>query len=334
MNPSGSALERASHCPASCALPKASHTGEAAIKGTDNHDKIEVALVVGGDLSNQPEAVRKAMVGATAVDVEVAYAINVETEMVRIIGRRIGRNYGKLEPGEIPLTVDAVITYGIGTTVYDWKSRARVTPAKHNLQIRAGCVAAMKTLGLASVGGAIAYLDDGYHDAITVDVFDMAAFFADMRKMLADIEEARERVALGGPPDVHAGPWCTYCPSMAYCPAHTQLARHMLGEIETIQKEIAFFSVEQVSKAWDLKKRLETMLEGVDESLRLRIQQSVIPRAGGKRLALVEVPGRTSFSKDKALARIRELGGATDDLTMQGKPFLQVQEVNMNGADK
>ncbi len=108
----------------------------------------------------------------------------------------------------------------------------------------------------------------------------------------------------------------------------------MLGELETIQKEVAFFTVEQVSKAWDLSKRIGKILETVDDSLRLRIQQSVIPRPNGKKLAMVEMPGRMGFDKEKALARIKELGGAVNDLTTRGKPYEQIKEVNMNGAIK
>ncbi len=230
--------------------------------------------------------------------------------------------------------VDAIITKPDGVWVYDWKSRKRVTPAKQNLQIRAGCIAAIKTLGISSVVGAIGYLDDGYTDVSVVDAFDAAVFFADMRAMLKRLADMKALVATGATPEVHAGPWCDYCPSMAYCPAHTRLALNMLGEIDALKQGVAFMTVEQVSKAWDLKKRLEGMLEAVDESLRLRIQQGVIPRPGGKRLAMVEMPGRMGFDKEKALARIKELGGTVNDLTSRGKPYEQIKEVNMNGASK
>jgi hypothetical protein len=328
VNPSGSGLERASKCAASCALTKASHTGEPAIKGTENHGEIEGGLVVGGDLSGLPQAVQTAMHWALKVDVEVAFAIDVEKETVRRIGSRIERAYGELGPTEIALTIDAIIYKASGCEVWDWKSRERVTSAKSNLQIRAGVVAVMFHEQLTKVHGGIGYLDNGETDEADFDMFDVAVFFSDMRAMLKSIHAAQELVASGGTPDVSAGPWCKYCPAMPYCPAHTRLAMTMIGELDYISKEIAFFSPDQVSKAWDTYKRLETILERAGESLRLRIGQSVIPRPGNKRLAMVEMPGRSTFDKDAALGRLKELGGSTEGLMKKGKPYFQVKEVN------
>lgn len=326
MNPSGSSIERAMRCAASCALPRAGHTGEAAIKGNENHDNIEGGLAVGGDLSRQPEVVQRAMEGATAVDIEVAYAIDVEKETVRLIGRRLKRNYGPLSPSEIALTIDAKITRPGEVQVWDWKSRKRVTPAKHNWQVRAGCIAVMLDDKLTEVGGCIGYLDNGESDCTKVDAFDASAFFADCRSMLNRIGAARTLVATGGTPEVHAGPWCDYCPSLAYCPAQTRLALNMIGELEDIKGKVAFMTPEQVSKAWDIKKRLESMLETVDESLRLRISQGFIPRPSGKRLALVDCH-RFSDDTKRMKERLAELG---EDLSRFKKrvDYTQVKEVN------
>lgn len=326
MNPTGSGLERASRCAASCVLPRAGHTGEAAIKGNDNHEKVELGLAVGGDLTGQPEVVQKAMAGAVAVDVEVAYAIDVEKETARVIGRRMGRNYGPLSPSEIALTVDAVID-GEGVTVWDWKSRKRVTPAKHNLQVRAGCVAVMKTRGLSEVGGAIGYLADGEDDAAWFDSFDAATFFADMRSMLNRIGAARALVATGGVPEVASGPWCDYCPSMAYCPAKTRLAMSILGELDTVRGQIAFMSVEQVSKAYDKAKEIETLLETVMQSIRDRISQEYIPRPNGKRLALVECE-RKGFDTSAAKKKLEALGESLAQFEKVTR-YTQVKEINV-----
>lgn len=326
-NPSGSGLERAEKCPPSMALPRAPHTGDDAIKGTDNHGKIEGGLVVGGDISGLPFVVQKAMEGARQVDVEVAYAINVETEMVRVLGRRIDRNYGKLEAGEIPLTLDASIWRQDGTWVWDWKSRKRVTPAAKNLQLLAGAVAVLKTEGLTKVHGAIGYLDDGEADVHTFDAFDVPPFFVRMREILNRVGLARTMVATGGTPAVHSGPWCQYCPSVPYCPAHNRLALQWLGDLDYVQKQVAFMSAEQVGKAWTMLQQIEKLAEKVNASLRLRAGQEVVPLPNGKRLALVE-KSRSNFDKNKAIARIKELGGSVDDL-MGRTHFTQIAEVNM-----
>ncbi len=325
-NPSGSSLERASHCPASFALNQASHTGEAAIKGTANHDAIEAGIST-RELSNLPEVVQVALRDATSIEVEVAYAINVETGEVRCIGSRIGRNYGEVDSSEIVLTVDAVVTSDSGVTVWDWKSRKRVTPAAKNLQIRAGVVAVMTHLGLSEARGAIGYLDDAETDVATFDRFDAALFMSDMRTMLYRIGSLRLQVAKGETPPVHAGPWCDYCPAIAYCPAQTRLARTMLGELTDVEKQIAFMPSDQVGRAWALLRQIQGLAERVEASIKLRARQDVVPLPNGKRLALVD-SSRTGFDKKKALAWIAERGG--DAAQFQSRThFETVREINM-----
>jgi hypothetical protein len=326
-NPSGSSIERGWNCPAYLALPHAGHTGEGAIKGTDNHDKIEGGLSIGGDLSTQPEVVRTAMTDALSVDVEVSFALDVEQETVRCLGRRLGRRYGKLGPSEIALTVDAIIVKASGWEVWDWKSRKRVTAAKNNWQIRAAAVAILKHEQLSKIKGAIGYLDNGEADIHAFDVFDVPRFFEDMRQMLDRIGAAKALAATGVVPEVHSGPWCDYCPAMPYCPAHARLAMTMLGELDAVRQEIAFFTPEQVSKAWDLKKKIETILGSVDESLRLRISQSVIPRDGKKRLAMVDCK-RTGFDLAAAKKKLADLGVDLKSFDKQ-ITYQQVKEVNV-----
>jgi hypothetical protein len=323
-NQTGSTLERGTHCPAWAALHKAGRTGEAAIKGTSNHSEIEGGINK-GEVSSR-EVVRQACEGARLVNSEASYAIDVEKETARYIGGGLNRKYGPLSVSEIALTIDLVAWRLDGVWVWDWKSRKRVTPASSNLQLRAAAVALLKVEGVSMVHGGIGYLDNDEADVHTFDAFDLPGFFNDMRSMLNRIGAARALVATGGTPDVHAGPWCDYCPSMPYCPAHTRLAMSMMGELDTISKEIAFFTPEQVSKAWDIKKRLETMLESVDESLKLRIQQGVIPRPNNKRLMMVECRKQVDDNA-KIRARLAELG---EDLSKYKRTIFydQVKEVN------
>jgi hypothetical protein len=108
----------------------------------------------------------------------------------------------------------------------------------------------------------------------------------------------------------------------------------MLGELEAANSAVAFMTPEQVGNAWVLLKKVQKLAENIDEALRLRAQQGIIPLPNGKRLAMVEQNGRASFDRDKAESRIRELGGRTDDLMKKGKPFFKVAEVNMESAKK
>ncbi len=326
MTLSASSLERATNCPASEALGKASYTGQAAITGTDNHKDIEDGIEA-GNYADLPPVVGRVLFGAENVETEVAYAIDVRKETVRRIGRKLGRNYGHLSEDEIPLTVDVMGTRYGQAFVYDWKSRKRVTTASKNLQIRAGAVAVMKESGTSKVLGALCYLDDGEVDESVFDAFDAAAFFEEMRSLKARILAAKVLVDSGATPTVSAGPWCEYCPAMAYCPAQTRQALAMLGDLGEIEQQVAFMTEEQVGKAWEKKRQIEAILERVDASLRLRAQQGVIPLSNGKRLALVDKT-RRSFNKDRAIARIHELGGETSDL-YKTVSFSQIAEVKM-----
>lgn len=326
MTLSASSLERATNCPASEALGRASYTGQAAIVGTDNHTSIEDGIEA-GNYADLPPVVGRVLFGSENVETEVAYAIDVRKETVRRIGRRLGRNYGPLSEDEIPLTVDVTGSRHGEVFVYDWKSRKRVTTAARNQQIRAGAVAVMKEAGVSKVIGALCYLDDGEVDESVFDAFDAASFFADMRDLKARIKLARGAVEAGETPSVSAGPWCEYCPSMAFCPAQTRQALAMLGDLGEIEQQVAFMTEEQVGKAWEKKRQIEAILERVDASLRLRAQQGVIPLSNGKRLALVDKT-RRSFNKDRALARIHELGGETSDL-YKTVSFSQIAEVKM-----
>lgn len=311
-NPTGSSLERGRECAASFALPQAPNTGEAAVRGVLNHDAIEQALAK-GDLTDQPQVVQDALLNAETVETEIAFALDVAKETVRVIGRRIGRDYGPLNENEIALTIDAVVAGGGKMTVWDWKSRKRVTSAARNLQLRAGCVAVMLWLGRDSVGGAIGYLDNSESDVVTVDAFDVPVFFADTRAMLKRIGAARAVVEAGGTPDVHSGSHCDYCPAMAYCPAQTRLAKTMLPELSEVERKIAFMTAEQAGNAWVLLKQIQTLADKVEASLKLRAKQEVVPLPGGKRLALVE-SSRTSPSAKDAIERLKQHGLPTEDL--------------------
>lgn len=326
MNPSGSSLARGVSCPASFALPQAPESTEASENGTKNHEAIE-AGIASGDYSALPPVVGKLLDGATWVETEVAFAIDVEAEKVRRIGTKVGRKYGPLGAAEIALTVDAIIHRPGEFIVVDWKSRERVTSADRNLQIRAGCVASMKESGASKVLGAIAYLDDGEVDSCTVDAFDTTMFFSEMREMLRKIQDAKLVVDSGGTPAVHVSSECKYCPAVPYCPAQNALAKSMFGELASVEQQVAFLTNEQVGEAWLKLKQFMALGAKVEASLRLRARHGIVPLPNGKRLALVE-KSRRSFDKDKALTRIKEAGLLADDL-YKTTYFDQIAEVNI-----
>lgn len=307
-------------CAASCALPGAGHTGEAAIKGNENHKGIEE-----GDRSRP--VVRDLLEGATDVRHEVAYALDLETQTVREIGVGIGRAYGSLRTTELALTVDLECRRDGVWWQVDFKSRGRVSAARDNWQCRVGTMAVLLRHGADQGMGAIAYLDDSELDATPVDAFHVAAWWADLRALATKIGEARESVALGEVPSVSAGPWCKYCPAMPHCPAHTRLALSMLGELDVVSDEMDSLTLDQAGRAWELLKRYEVIAERVKESLRERARREPLPLANGRRLALVE-SSRKSLDTKKAT----EMLGASAPFKVTH--FTQVREVAAKGDDR
>jgi hypothetical protein len=317
---SGSTIERTMQCAASCALPRAGHQGEDATAGLANHSKIQE-----GDRSKP--VVEAMFSDAEQVRQEVAYALNIETRTVRELGVNIGRNYGKLADSEIPLTVDFEAKKAGTWWVVDWKSRERVTIARDNWQIRAAATAVTGRHGADTIIGALAYLDDSELDAAPFDVFHILGFWSDLAHMVRRVREAQARLARGETLDVSSGAWCKYCPALPHCPAHTRLAKALLGELEGVDQQIATLTVEQCGRAWELLKRYEVIADRVKESIKARARQEFIPLADGKkRLALVEMPGRSSIDSDAVKARYADLGEPVP--MKRGKSYVMTKEVN------
>lgn len=320
---SGSTIERTMQCAASCAYPRAGHQGENATAGIENHDKIQK-----GDRSKP--VVEAMLSDAEEVRQEVAYALNIETRGVRELGVNIGRNYGKLADTEIPLTVDLECKKAGTWWVVDWKSRERVTIARDNWQLRAAAMAVSGRHKADTIIAAIGYLDDSELDAAPFDVFHMLGFWSDMGHMVRRVREAQAKLARGEVLDVAAGAWCKYCPALPHCPAHTRLAKALLGELEGVDAQVATLTVEQCGRAWELLKRYDVIADRVKESIKARARQEFIPLSGGKRLALIEMNGRQSIDADAVKARYAELGESVP--MKRGKGFVQVKEVN--GTEK
>ncbi len=306
-------------CAASCALPRAAHSGEAADYGTANHEKIQA-----GDRSKP--VVAAAYQNAENVRHEVAYALDLETRSVRELGVNVGRNYGKLGPTEVALTIDMECQKDGMWWVFDWKSRERVTAAHANWQVRAGVMAVMGRHRASSAIGALGYLDDSELDAAPFDVFHTVGFWSDLAHMARRVREAQAAFARGETLDVAAGAWCKYCPALPHCPAHTRLAAALLGELEQVDTQIAALTVEQCGRAWELLKRYDVIADRVKESIKARARQEFIPLSNNRRLALVEMSGRQSVDTDAVKARYAELGESVP--MKRGKSYVQVKEAN------
>lgn len=318
--PTGSAVERAMACPASCVLSRAGHTGEAAVYGSEQHKEIE-----DGDTSRP--VVREVLEGATEVRHEVSYALDVATRTVREIGVGLGRAYGEILPTEIALTIDIELCRDGVMWVGDWKSRSRVSAVEANWQIRCAVIAVMARHQVDEVVGFLGYLDDSELEKETFDAFHVAMWWTELSSLLERIAKVDELVTSGATPDVNSGAWCQYCPALPYCPAHTRLALSMLGELDGVTASIESLTVDQCGRAWELLKRYDVLADRIRTTIRARATRELVPLSNGRRLAIVEC-SRRSFDTKKAAAL---LGEAAPYKTSR---YTQVKEVKLASASE
>lgn len=319
--PTGSAVERAVYCPASCVLERAGHSGDAARKGTENHEEI-----ADGDSSTR--VVGELLTGATDARHEVAYALDVEHQTVREIGCNLGRNYGRLGETEIALTIDLECRRDGAWWVGDWKSRGRVTSVAANWQIRCAVIAVMTRHATDTVVGFLGYLDDSELEHETFDAFHVSTWWGELRGALAQIRKAAAVVDAGETPEVTAGRWCKYCPSLPYCPAHTRLALSLLGELDGVEAAIGSLSVDQCGRAWELLAQYDVLADRVRETIRERARRELVPLSNGRRLALVECKGRRVLDQKRAKEMLAEAGMGPP--MKRGDSYYQVREVKLS----
>lgn len=318
--PTGSAVERAMACPASCVLTRAGHTGEAAVYGSEQHKEIE-----DGDTSRP--VVREVLDGATEVRHEVSYALDVATRTVREIGVGLGRSYGELLPTEIALTIDIECRRDGVLWVGDWKSRARVSAVGANWQIRCAVIAVMARHNADEAVGFLGYLDDSELEKETFDAFHVAMWWTELASLLERIESVAGLVTAGQTPDVNSGSWCQYCPALPYCPAHTRLALSMLGELDGVTASIESLTVDQCGRAWELLKRYDVLADRIRSTIRARATRELVPLSNGRRLAVVEC-SRRSFDTTKAKVMLGE------DAPFKTSRYTQVKEVKLSSESE
>ncbi len=287
--PSASSLERANACPTSFALQHIYQTTEASTKGTSNHDEKEVACRHYRTTGELPAGELGDLLRDTRVLlIEGAFAVNVRTGTVRFVGESLGRNYGKLSDDEVACTVDLVLERNGAIEVIDWKSRARVTEARKNWQIKLQAVALLAHAELicnaglisqesvGSVRAGLVYLDNWERDMATFDALDAASICADIAYVIKRTQQAK-------PDDpVHTGPHCTYCPAQYNCPGRLAIVRAVLPDT------LDSLTDEQAGEAWAKLEVISKHLEAARDTLKDRARRSPLPLPGGKRLALVE----------------------------------------------
>lgn len=328
---SASSMERAVACPASVALPATYVLNEHAARGTAIHRFI--ARVLRGmpiveSLAIVPREWRDTCKGIRIqkeldsisirdIRVEEAYAVDAETGAVRPLGSGIERKY-VVQPGEIPGSLDIEGTGFLGhPIIVDWKAGYQeVTEVASNLQLLfyAYCVA--RTRGADRVDVYIAHIrNSGFirWSNHTFTTFDFDAFeellqktYRRAQRAIADVDAVRKL-------KVVRGDHCQFCPAMSACPAYTSLVRAMLSDIESMASKIEVMTPEEKGEAFDKLAAIKRLVKYTDEVLKDFARQHPYPLPDGRWVR--EVPhARSSFSEEKAVDLLRELGATEEQI--------------------
>lgn len=264
----GSSAERAEDCVASAVLPVVTveDDTEARARGNALHLFLQVASKEGREaaLSVVEERWRPA---CEALDLEllpvglaheVAFALDLRTGHARELGRGLERDYSSVDvEREIPLTVDVLGVDAVARRVFvaDYKSGRSVTPARSNLQLILGALAASDVYQADEAVVEVIYLREGappWPDRATLDAFDLAEGLERVRAVAERVRAAREAYARGVYPDVVVGvKQCRYCPAADNCSGQAGIARALVAGGAGNEWLSSSFTPEVAAHVWE-----------------------------------------------------------------------------------
>lgn len=281
-----SSTRRVEMCPPSAFLPlKVNTTGASAERGTEIHTYLADVLDKGLSkndalLKVSPEYhktchdidLAKILPGMTGVRFEVAYAIDLETDLVRELGTYLDRAYPFTRPSEVRGSLDIEGFVGLTPGVKDIKTGQWVGPAKDNWQLRFFTAALMFKHDCKEALGSITYIqDDG-------KVEQESAMFslADAYNTIEELKALRKKVSTlqalytaTGKAEVHPGEHCKYCPVFEVCPDKTALVKSMVDRVtEMDAKVLEALSPQELSQAWVMYENLRPIFLRVEKSLK------------------------------------------------------------------
>jgi hypothetical protein len=303
-------------CPASHVLSQAPENTKQAAAGTSGHKPLTDSINGTGPrlpLTDELTA------GIDNVIAEAAYVVNVKARTSRFIGCDIGRNYGPLEPYDVPVSLDVQGTKNETTVwVRDWKFGTY--SSVWQLVVQAMAVLYCDKGRLTSVVDAgFTYLDQGEKPRHELYLFGRMELDEKADELVHAFDRVKAVYAIvrkGLIPHVKQGPWCKYCPSRDVCPAKWAMIRSAINEsFELRQSEaIMALTTEQCGEAWVKLRDLEKMVEKAKETLSGRLEEGPFPLPNGKELSLVRRRGWAYPNKDKALALLEELGATEEQI--------------------
>lgn len=280
---SASSLSRSEKCPYSASGPRVRVLHADAEKGTEEHAALE---------AETPEGERA----------EVAYVWNVLTSKVRFVGIGLARNYGELQEGDIPGTLDNERVESGRVVVKDHKTGFgyMVAPVAVNLQLAHNAVCSAAFHGKRAALVQINRTSREKPEEAELDAIGLAA----ARSRLANIW----RAASAEKPAVVAGDHCWRCECIQSCPAHVGMALAFTDGKWPDMLPSDGLTVEKVAQGWEHLRAAKKVLGLVEKTYRAFASSWPVPLASGK------VLGETTSEVDVldgqiSLAVLRQLHG-------------------------
>lgn len=301
-----SAVERALACPGSFALPEARTTNAYAEEGTANHAEHEQAIEAG--VIDEPIA-RILGDAARTVRAEVKVAFDVSSGQGRILGYGSDRGYVDLAPFEIPGTLDLLAYDAERVYVGDHKLHALVTPARSNLQIGFGALAAARALGKEEATVFISY-EHGRPDVATLDMVELDAIAWRLRGIHGAVASQKARRARGELVEVSEGRHCKHCPAIHACPAKVALIKRLANGGEANELELMMpLSSSTARAAYDRIQQADNVLKRAKAALYAYASETPIPLGDGRFFGRHTKRGTESLDGRIAQEVVRQFAG-------------------------
>jgi hypothetical protein len=275
--PSGSSVERALSCTGSVTLPSFDNVNEFAEAGTVLHEYIDNALEYGVEvaLAKVPPEHTDAALAIKIAGIEklpghegeLALAYDLLADTTRVVGQRIGRDYGpRLKPSEIFLTIDAAGHDESKVYAIDYKTGFKqVSPAKSNWQLRLGALATARLHGASKAWVAIVYTKGKlYTDWAEFDSIDLDSFADQLKDAYKAWTSAKPRFTTGA--------HCGYCPAISQCPAQAGLWKTLTGKADNLDPV----------ELYELFRAGQAQLKALESTLRAVATQQPIELGDGR----------------------------------------------------
>ena len=346
--PSASNAEAFVRCTASHVLPQHESYAAKTERGTDGHSLLAnvinrlpgAAVKLEAEMPGLMTVLSDSMDGVEAAVGEEAYVVDVESRTSTFVGTNIGREYEKalgrpMKPHELGVSLDVHGRRKGVRWVRDFKFG--VYHGWWQLYVQAMAVLwAPGREDESSVDAGFLFIEDRdeiltmTEDSTTLYLFDLDRRADELMAAFAKAKDLSS-VSFQDMPVVE-GKWCQYCGAFPYCPAKWKLAKAMLSL--DVVGDVSALTPAQCGEAWlKLAEVKKNVIEKIQDSLkeRMRTEGSFPLEGGGKKLKLVQMPGRLGFDQPGAVALLEELGAHENQiaaLVKRGEPFDTVRKVN------